>query len=227
MIPNKLFLYLFLLLFIFNCYNPNKEQEKNTNEFTKRLFFQLVVLSKGTKEVGTVVDNKDGTLNYTYTLIETNGWIGDKVISERKLLIRRCLIGQIYRKVQNDCQGTGTKETVWGASQLQWCPTNDRSCETNGKADPTKSPAAKACAEDSFAGKKWSLPSKDDGLGNINNYHKTNASIYNDWERYTNYGVVSWSKEASSDEMVFSAFGNGSVANKNSDKVNILCVGDI
>lgn len=123
------------------------------------------------------MDNKDGTLTYTYQILQTNGWLGNRVVSQRTILIRRCLIGQVYRPTQNDCQGTGTKDTVWGASQLQWCPTNDRSCEKDGKADSTISPAAKACATDTFAGKKWTLPSKDDALSVL--LEKMSGDFYN------------------------------------------------
>ncbi len=155
------------ILILTNCFDTYKEEDKKRNSDNRVALLQMIGLSWGTKEEGKVVDNRDGTLTYTYTLIQTNSWLGSRVLSEKTILIRRCLIGQVYRPDPNDCQGTGTKETVWGASQLQWCPTNDRSCEKDGKADPAISPAAKACAEDTFAGKKWGLFSKEDNLYTI------------------------------------------------------------
>ncbi|HMZ62562.1 MAG TPA: hypothetical protein PLF66_00620, partial [Leptospiraceae bacterium] len=192
------------------------------NDDNKTALLELIGLSWGSKEIGTVVDNKDGTLNYTYQLLQTNSWLGNKVISQKTILIRRCLIGQVYRSAQNDCQGTGTKDTLWGASQLQWCPTNDRSCEKDGKADPTVSPAAKACATDTFAGKKWRLRSKDEGLRVL-----FSPSVTNDW---TKIGFVSgnvWTLESNDNEKVFSAIAfESSLAYKN-EAINILCTGEI
>lgn len=155
------------ILFLSNCFDTNAKERKKRNEDNKVALLQVIGLSWGSKEVGTVVDNKDGTLTYTYQLLQTNGWLGNRIVSQRTILIRRCLIGQVYRSTQNDCQGTGTKDTVWGASQLQWCPTNDRSCEKDGKADSAISPAAKACATDTFAGMKWELPSESDRMAII------------------------------------------------------------
>lgn len=212
----------FLIFHFIQCNDPNAEERKKGNEDNKAVLLELIGLSWGSKEIGTVVDNKDGTLNYTYQLLQTNSWLGNKVISQKTILIRRCLIGQVYRSAQNDCQGTGTKDTVWGASQLQWCPTNDRSCEKDGKADPTISPAAKACATDTFAGKSWRLRSKNDGLRVL-----SSSSVTNDW---TKIGYVSgnvWTLESSDSEKVFSAIAfESSLAYKN-DLINILCTSDI
>jgi len=163
------------ILILANCFDTYKEEDKKRNNDDRVALLQMIGLSWGTKEEGKVVDNKDGTLTYTYTLIQTNGWIGNRILSQKTILIRRCLIGQVYRLTENDCQGTGTKETVWGASQLQWCPTNNRSCEKDGKADPTISPAAKACADDTFAGRKWTLMSENDKVATILSFFPSRA----------------------------------------------------
>ena len=165
------------------------------------------------------MDNRDGTLTYTYKLIQTNPYFGNKTLAEKTILIRRCLIGQVYRSVQNDCQGTGTKETYWGTSELQWCPTNDRSCEKDGKADPVISPAAKACADDMFAVKKWTLPSKDDGLSVL--MSNLSGEFYNFGFHYI---ATTWLIESVSEEKALAARAlyNFRERNKNSRGV-ILC----
>ncbi|HMV41867.1 MAG TPA: hypothetical protein PKC66_21240 [Leptospiraceae bacterium] len=223
---NRKIKYMLLLIFstsfLVKCFDTNASERKKRNDDNKTALLELIGLSWGSKEIGAVVDNKDGTLNYTYQLLQTNSWLGNKVISQKTILIRRCLIGQVYRSAQNDCQGTGTKDTLWGASQLQWCPTNDRSCEKDGKADPTVSPAAKACATDTFAGKKWRLRSKDEGLRVL-----FSPSVTNDW---TKIGFVSgnvWTLESNDNEKVFSAIAfESSLAYKN-EAINILCTGEI
>ncbi len=165
----QIILFILVCIIFFNCDSSKKKKPSLPPGFDYIIF--LGTFAWGTKEEGIVVDNKNGTLNYTYKLIQTNPYFGNRVLVDKTILIRRCLIGQVFRQTENDCQGTGTKETVWGASRLQWCPTNDRSCEIDGKADPTKSPAAKACADDTFLNKKWMLPSKDDGLAPLMDTH--------------------------------------------------------
>lgn len=213
-----------LILILSNCFDFGQTAEEKKNRKNGERFFllELITLNYGTKEEGVVVDNKDGTLTYTYRLIQTNGIIGNKTLSEKTILIRRCLIGQVYRTTQNDCQGTGTKDTVWGASQLQWCPTNDRSCEKDGKADSAISPAAKACATDTFAGKKWRLRSKDDGLRVI-----INSSITDDWVKVGYISGNVWTLESRDIEKVFSAIAFESSLAYKSDSINLLCTGEI
>lgn len=210
-----------LILILSNCFDFGQTAEEKKNRKNGERFFllELITLNYGTKEEGVVVDNKDGTLTYTYRLIQTNGIIGNKTLIEKTILIRRCLIGQVYRTTQNDCQGTGTKDTLWGASQLQWCPTNDRSCEKDGKADPAISPAAKACATDTFAGKKWTLPSRDDSLSVL--LSKLSGDFYN-VDYY--YIAVTWLIEGVSEEKALyaRALYNSRESNKNS-KGEVLC----
>ena len=217
-----------IILILCNCFNfgTTTEEKKNRKNGERFFLLELITLNYGTKEEGIVMDNKDGTLTYTYRFIQTNGIIGNKVLSQRTILIRRCLIGQVYRTTQNDCQGTGTKDTVWGASQLQWCPTNDRSCEKDGKADSTISPAAKACATDTFAGKKWELASKDDGLGEY--LYTIDARLYNEFRNYyeTDYSTVDvWLNESLTDSTAAAGFGNY-VISKNR-KLFLFCKGII
>ena len=85
--------------------------------------------------------------------------------------IMKCLYGQLYRPVENDCRGTGTAP-LWGAIALAFCNTADRSCDvatdlynpytydydSEWFADPLTSPAAAACASSGLAGKEWKLP---------------------------------------------------------------------
>ncbi len=224
MLKFKIILFL-LLLTIHNCFfgDTNKDEKKKAGQDQRFVLLQFASLSRGQKEEGIVVDNNNGTLNYTYRLIETNGWIGNRTLVEKTILIRRCLIGQVYRQAQNDCQGNGTKATVWGASRLQWCPTNDRACEIDGKADPTKSPAAKACADDTFLSKKWMLPSKDDGLGSLSNYHKTNLLIYSDWSDNFSERFYFWSEESKTDFNAFNPVNPLGSFSKTDTDIHILC----
>lgn len=124
-------------------------------------------------------DMKDGTIRYQKVSVYLENHCGkfgelfhpntqDTVHST--FYIKKCLQGQVYRSAENDCRGTGSSPE-WGAVKYQFCPTNDRSCDMTAKddngrdiyvADPTKSPAAKACADDTTAGKSWYLP-----MGNV------------------------------------------------------------
>ena len=206
------------ILILTNCFDTYKEEDKKRNSDNRVALLQMIGLSWGTKEEGKVVDNRDGTLTYTYTLIQTNGWLGNRILNQRTILIRRCLIGQVYRQTQNDCQGAGTKETVWGASQLQWCPTNDRSCEKDGKADPTISPAAKACAEDKFVGKKWRMVNLADNLGKI--FPLLSIQMINDLKNINDFRSPKfWLEESPSEERAWTI---NSVSGTPSENKNTL-----
>lgn len=101
-------------------------------------------------------DMMDGTIQLTMTTGYERYCYRDTVTSV--IFIKKCLQGQVYQPGPNNCQGTGSAPD-WGAQKLQFCPTNDRSCEdANYKANPLTSPAAASCAADTTAGRAWRLP---------------------------------------------------------------------
>ena len=113
------------------------------------------------------IDMNDGTIKkQDYSHSHDNCYIfPDSTTYSNIYYIKKCLQGQVYRPAQNDCQGTGTAPD-WGAVKYQFCPTNDRACEMIVQdefganyyvADPTISPAAKACDLDATAGRKWRM----------------------------------------------------------------------
>ena len=107
-------------------------------------------------------DLEDGTIQRDRRGTNHGPCVGTN-ISHNYSYIKKCLQGQVYRPLpDNDCRGTGTAGDNWGAQKYQFCPTNDRACDMlEGYiyvADPTKSPAAKSCADDATAGLNWELP---------------------------------------------------------------------
>ncbi|MDX1959071.1 MAG: hypothetical protein SFU98_10900 [Leptospiraceae bacterium] len=148
------------LLITSNClpFTPDEETKRieKANQQWLTILYTNIFTPKTYSYEQSITDNKDGTL--TFVNIEYEKQFGVRESNRKTVLFQRCLIGQVYRKSENDCRGTGTKETVWGALKFQWCPTNDRSCEDNsGNASPSVSPAANACAESIFLGKKWEM----------------------------------------------------------------------
>lgn len=205
-------------------FQTRQKERKAEKESLKSLFWEIISLSSEYNlEKGEVKDNKDGTVTFTYILYDRIMW-GDQIKETRTVILRRCLIGQIYRSAENDCKGTGTKENRWGALYLQWCPTNDTACEKNGVADPAVSPAAKACDQDTTAGKKWQLPSKEDKIGTfLHSIYKT--LIEESYLSYSGYSPEIWLNPTFSLEKASVAWSskNSSARDKNSLDINILC----
>ncbi|HMY70003.1 MAG TPA: hypothetical protein PL163_25395 [Leptospiraceae bacterium] len=205
----------------------DKNQKKRDKDFGTLIMWSSITGGPQIREEAQVTDNKDGTLYYTYIKRQIN-WPGNPILEQKTILVQRCLIGQVYRPAENDCRGTGTKGTTWGALKFQWCPTNDRSCEKDGVADPALSPAAKACADSNFLGKKWGLGSKTDSLSlylsNTQETLKLDFSTINELRWIT---IYFWIKESNSSD---AAFYSGTSENKTVSKstaLNVLCKGII
>jgi hypothetical protein len=199
--------FLLLLLIIINC---TLFEDKDRKREQSILLFDALVVTQKTGEKAEVIDNKDGTLNYTY-ITWTSSFLGYSENRGKTILVRRCLIGQVYRPEQNDCRGTGTETDSWGVIRYEWCPTNDTSCETNGIADPTKSPAAKACADDTFLGKKWELPSMQDSM-----------ELFMFKDNYILTKFYSWTKNSYSDTKAWAFLKDSFYFTKNQKGV-VLC----
>ncbi|HMV81010.1 MAG TPA: hypothetical protein PKA14_23995 [Leptospiraceae bacterium] len=201
-------------------FQTRQKERKAEKESVKSLFWEIISLSSEYNlEKGEAKDNKDGTVTFTYILYDRIMW-GDQIKETRTVILRRCLIGQIYRSAENDCKGTGSKDNIWGTSFLKWCPTNDRFCKKNGVADPAISPAAKACDQDTTAGKKWQLPSRDDKIRIFF------SSLYNNpiQETYLdtmNYSPSVWMREMFDAQKTYSDYGQP--IDKNSSGYNVLC----
>jgi hypothetical protein len=212
-----------VIMILLNCGILNKPPKKDAREID--FFTSAALLNYNSGEKAEVIDNKDGTLNYTYIKWSSTAGIYTETRG-KTILVRRCLIGQVYRPEQNDCRGTGTESDTWGATRYEWCPTNDTSCEVNGIADPTKSPAAKACAEDTFLGKKWRLPSLEDrfdtdlikGLDELKDYVGTEIN-YLGYAGWTNQ-AVSTSESMLTNITYIKGFGQ-----KKNLVTHIICIG--
>ena len=131
------------------------------------IFYALIYTRERYDETR-VIDMKDGTLKVAKYYVVT-GIFGqgiDKEYEQNSYLVKKCVQGQVYRPVENDCRGKGTQDNWWGAEKYQWCPTNDRACETLNSSgyyvyDLTKIPAFATCSNDTTANIKWELISLD------------------------------------------------------------------
>jgi hypothetical protein len=222
-----------VIMILLNCGILNKPPKKDPREID--FLTSAALLNRDSGEKAEVIDNKDGTLNYTYIKWSSTAGIYTETRG-KTILVRRCLIGQVYRPEQNDCRGTGTESNVWGRLKFQWCPTNDTSCEVNGIADPTKSPAAKACAEDTFLGKKWRLPSLEDRFSAVQGYPKElvqelagtqGEPTWSDWMLLLSWTNVSHSDTESYNTQYFNPLGTYPRVRQKTEFLNSICVGDM
>lgn len=109
-----------------------------------------------------IVDNRDGTISritFIYSKNDACPWQWGRPASKSgsfttpKLILKKCLQGQVYRKEQNDCKGAGTAANYWNAQKFQWCSTNISTCTDS------ESPARTSCLNDTTVGRKWTEPS--------------------------------------------------------------------
>jgi hypothetical protein len=137
-------------------------QEWNSNFFIWEIFAlnnQPNTNYKISEEVS-INDNSNGTISATVVTYHISEATGNKLKTNSQIIIfQRCLIGQVYRSTQNDCEGTGTKATIWGAQKQQWCITNSSACQdSKNVAVVGLSPAATACSNSNLLSKTWALP---------------------------------------------------------------------
>jgi len=178
---------LLVMVLFLRCYNAKKEK-KEIEKFD-RDFFLFSALFTSTGETWSVKDNNDGTLVFNYTMYINHGLIREEKSNSH--FIRKCLIGQTYDPVANNCRGTGTYVTTWDAKLFPFCHRLDYSCENNGIADNQLSPAAQACATDSYLGKKWRLFRIEDNLAAyIKHTQKSYTSDYINY--YSNDYYLIW-----------------------------------
>ena len=125
-------------------------------------FIRMLGYTRGNR----VVDNMDGTISLvSYSSLGADFCptpFGKTEDISIVYYIKKCIQGQVYRQAQNDCKGIGNAANYYGAQKLQWCTTNDRSCEKldgNGSyiLDNTKSPAGISCAGETMLNKKWGI----------------------------------------------------------------------
>lgn len=116
------------------------------------LFYALIYTRERYSETR-VIDMKDGTLKVAKYDIVT-GIFGQGIDKEYELksyLVKKCVQGQVYRPVENDCRGKGTQDNWWGAEKYQWCNIGYDECVN----DLTKSPANATCLNDTVGGHSW------------------------------------------------------------------------
>ncbi|MCB1159776.1 MAG: hypothetical protein KDK45_19910, partial [Leptospiraceae bacterium] len=99
------------------------------------------------------IDKKDGTVELNIIRRGDNASLGTIAI------LKKCLQGQVYRKEENDCKGTGSESDYYGAQQLQFCDKLDYSCTgedytLNGNGN---SEAYKSCDAETLLGRKWKV----------------------------------------------------------------------
>lgn len=151
----------FVWLNVFSCIESEAEKKERELQSRDELVFIRTICMSGVdtlSEETTYEDRKNGIIKTTIVKEYTREC--EPVYTKTSVIyFKKCLQGQIYREVENDCRGTGSAEDNWGAVKYQFCPTNDDACDLEGEgvADPAKSPAAIACAEDTTTGKEWRL----------------------------------------------------------------------
>ena len=142
-----------MIPFMFVSCNGGKDYQKSLdNEVKYGLIMHFIMnVAKPITVVdmmdGTVKAEEEGSTNYYY---------------------KKCLQGQVYRQVENDCQGTGSESDNYGAVQLQYCDAADNSCNGNenynslngnGNLDGNgNSEAYKSCYTDTTLGRDWKVP---------------------------------------------------------------------
>ncbi|MBI39232.1 MAG: hypothetical protein CMF59_06510 [Leptospiraceae bacterium] len=104
-------------------------------------------------------DMEDGTIKREHFL-ETCDRSGNCTYSNAYpvIYIKKCLYGQVYRPAENDCKGTGNSGNFYGALKVQFCATDDTSCEDPKGYATSASPAYQVCDADTTAGREWTLP---------------------------------------------------------------------
>ncbi|MEQ8352228.1 MAG: hypothetical protein RH862_12135 [Leptospiraceae bacterium] len=138
------------------------EADASAHEFMALM--QVLGPLVGNKQYANVVppqytDMGDGTIQREHFL-ETCDRSGNCTYSNAYpvIYIKKCLYGQVYRPVENDCQGTGNSGNFYGALKVQFCATDDTTCEGSKGYATSASPAYQVCDADTTAGRDWTLP---------------------------------------------------------------------
>jgi hypothetical protein len=120
------FLLLCFLFLLTNCtQNPFAKKEKKPT-FDGQDYFNICILGgiiQGFRKEISIVDNQDGTITLAELDVFGNSLCRTRtnVISKPLFVTKKCIQGQVYRKAQNDCKGTGTASNYYGAVKMQYC----------------------------------------------------------------------------------------------------------
>lgn len=104
---------------------------------------------------GTFTDCNNGTIKF----VGVAGTFGSHAFSAQTLYFMKCTYGQTYNSGSNDCTGTGTSGSNYGATAVQFCTSADNAC--NGNDDNillSSGPLYDACNGLSLGGKTWRVP---------------------------------------------------------------------
>lgn len=163
-----------IILLVTNCrFMPDygiEEERKQWEELSNWMIF----CSGTSTTVSQDTDRNDGTIERFDTTTRISPCFGT-VITYQTIYFKKCMQGQVYRSVENDCQGTGNSGDLWGAQLFQLCATTSpedcimRDGQGDRVIDPATSPAAQSCAADSTAGKSWALAYDLSGLNSKEN----------------------------------------------------------
>jgi hypothetical protein len=125
---NFFLLLCFLLPLTYCTQNPFAKKEKRTtpngDDYFNFCFLGAIV--QGISKEISIVDNQDGTISLAEFDIFGSSLCGTRRRLNQKTLIRnkKCIHGQVYRRAENDCKGTGTASNFFGATKVQFCSTN-------------------------------------------------------------------------------------------------------
>lgn len=112
-----------------------------------------------TRDWGTFCDMNDGTIRFSGNA----GTFGGQTYTAQTIYFAKCAHGQIYNSAANDCTGTGNSGSDYGATGVQFCATNDNTCN-GGNINTAVSSGAlfNACNGSNLAGYSWRVPTKNE-----------------------------------------------------------------
>ncbi|MCB1193814.1 MAG: DUF1566 domain-containing protein [Leptospiraceae bacterium] len=118
--------------------------------------------SSVTRNWGTFTDCNDGTIK----LVITAGTYGGNTYTSKTMYFAKCTHGQTWNSSSNDCTGTGSSGTSYGATTVQYCNANNNTCNGGTNSGTLNgsgtSGAYSACSGSSLASKSWRVPTKDE-----------------------------------------------------------------
>lgn len=152
---NPKYILMLLCLFCSACGgNGDAKDQRKALELTWAMIFPV--------PVNVLQDMGDGRLG-----VVTTKYPNDPSQWQPFAYIKRCLQGQIYRSVQNDCKGTGSASDIYGATPLQYCSSDIGTTCSKSYSNSTfildgsgTSGFYNSCASDNFLSRKW-LPMND------------------------------------------------------------------
>lgn len=153
----KIWIFIISILLNLQCTTQADMDERETEQMNDFMFKLILIQQKDSIPQISFKDLKNGMVQY-----ETS-----ENTYYKKLLIKKCLQGQVYRKNENDCRGTGNASNNYGAQLLQFCDKTDDSClnsrrvlSGNGNSEAFNSCDSETMSHPDF-NEKWMLIGSD------------------------------------------------------------------